>query len=126
MTLKNNGQDLGILALRLSIASLMLVHGLPKLMKLFEDGPIQFADPIGLGMTVSLVMTVFSEVFCSFAILLGFKTRIASLILAFTMVVAAFVVHGQDAWSSKEKAVLFLVSYITLVLTGGGKYSVSK
>ena len=121
-----NKNDLGLLFLRLSIAGLMLVHGIPKLMKLFSAGPIQFADPIGIGMTMSLIMAVITEVLFSVFILIGFKTRFASLALAFTMFVAAFIVHGQDPWKVKEKAVLFLCAYLTLILTGPGKFSISK
>jgi putative oxidoreductase len=125
-SVKSNMNDFGVLFLRLSLAALMLVHGLPKLTKLFAGEPIQFADPIGLGMAVSLGLAVFSEVFCSLAIAIGFKTRITSAFLAITMFIAAFVVHSSDSWSVKEKAVLYLCGYIVLIFTGGGKYSVNK
>lgn len=122
--MNKNGSDLGLLILRLGAGGLMLTHGLPKLMKLFAGGEIQFADPIGLGATVSLILAVFAEVVCSILIVLGLKTRLACVPSAFTMGVAAFVVHFSDPWGRKEKAILFLVMYVALLFTGPGKLSV--
>jgi len=71
--------DFILFVVRLSVAALMLTHGLPKLSKLMAGGEIQFADPIGLGPTLSLILVVFSEVFCSILIAIGFKVRLASI-----------------------------------------------
>lgn len=119
-------KDIGILILRLSAGGLMLVHGLPKLMKFFADGPIQFADPLGVGVTFSLILAIFSEVVCAIFILLGLKTKLASIPLAITMFVAAFMVHANDPWKVKEKAVFYMLVYIALFFTGSGKYSVDN
>jgi putative oxidoreductase len=37
--------------------------------------------------------------------------------------VAAFVIHGGDPWKKKEFALLYAVPFLTLILTGGGRYS---
>ena len=42
------------------------------------------------------------------------------------MVVAAFVVHFDDPFGRKEKAVLYLVGYMIIFLLGPGKYSIDK
>jgi len=118
--------DLGLLVLRVSISVLMLTHGFPKLMKLFSGGEIKFPDPIGIGATGSLSMAVFSEFFCSILVLIGFKTRWASIPLAITMFVAAFVIHGSDPFGRKEKAILYLVTYIVLFITGSGRFSLDR
>jgi putative oxidoreductase len=39
------------------------------------------------------------------------------------MVVAAFVIHADDPWGKKEFALLFAAGFLTLVLTGPGKFS---
>lgn len=124
--LKNSGHDFSLLTLRLAAGGLMLIHGLPKLMKFFSHGEIQFADPIGIGATPSLVLAVFSEVLCSLALMIGYKTRLFAIPLAITMIVAAFIVHANDPWGVKEKAILYLVMYISLILGGSGKYSFDK
>lgn len=117
---------IGLLILRLFSGGLMLVHGVPKLMNLFTQSPIQFPDPIGVGATVSLALAVFSEFICAVLIILGFKTRWATIPLIITMAVAGFVVHFSDPFGRKEKAILYLVMYVTLFFTGAGKYSVDK
>ena len=100
----------------------MLFHGLPKLMS-FAERKSSFADPIGLGSTVSLTLTVGAEFFCSIFIILGLFTRIALVPLMFSMCVIIFVVHGDDPWKDKELALFYLVSYIGIFMAGPGRYS---
>lgn len=104
----------------------MLTHGIPKMMKLFAGGEIQFADPIGLGAAASLILTVFAEVICAALIVVGFKTRWATIPLIITMIVATFVVHADDPFGKKEFALLYAVGYLAISLLGAGKYSVDK
>ena len=104
----------------------MLTHGWPKLTKLISTGEFQFGNPIGLGEEVSLVATIFAEFVCSILIIIGFKTRLASIPLIFTMAVAAFIVHGADPIGTKEKALLYFVGYLVIFLIGSGKYSVDE
>jgi putative oxidoreductase len=40
------------------------------------------------------------------------------------MLVAAFVVHGDDPWSKKELALLYAIPFLTLGLTGPGRFSI--
>jgi putative oxidoreductase len=114
------------LILRIGFGGFMLTHGIPKMMKLFAGGEIQFADPIGLGATASLVLTVFAEVVCAALIVVGFKTKWATYPLIFTMLVAAFVVHADDPLGKKEFALLYAVGYLAISLLGAGKYSIDK
>ena len=120
----NFSSDVIILILRLSIAALMLTHGLPKLSKLLAGGEIQFADPIGLGSKLSLVLVVFSEVVCSAFIAIGYKTKLATLPLIFTMLVAAFIIHINDGIYKQEKAILYILVYLSLLITGSGRFSI--
>ena len=122
--LKVLNQDIGILFFRVAIGLLMIFpHGFSKLVG-FGDKMDSFPDPIGLGSPVALGLTVFAEVICSLMIILGIKTRYFATPLFITMAVAAFHIHASDPWNVKEKAILFGVAYFTLILTGGGKYSV--
>ena len=117
-------KDVGILVLRIASSLLMLFpHGVSKLLG-FGDKMQNFPDPLGIGSTLSLTGAVFSEVVCSILILLGVKTRWFAIPAFFTMIVAAFIVHGNDPWNVKEKAICFAVMYLVLIITGGGKYSV--
>lgn len=116
--------DVALLFFRVSIALLMLTHGLPKLQKFFSDEPIAFASVFGMSESLSLGLTVFAEVFCSILILVGLGTRFAAIPLIFAMAVAAFYIHAADPFSSKEMAVFYLVGFTFLLITGAGKYSV--
>ncbi len=113
-----------VLILRLSIAALMIMHGLPKLTKLLAGGEIQFADPVGMGAAFSLCLAVFAEFFCSIFIGIGLGTRLASIPLIVTMIVAAFIIHGSDPIGKKELALLYLLIYLTLLVVGSRKFSV--
>ena len=106
------------------MAALMLTHGLPKMDMLFSGDPIQFPLVMGMSPALSLALAVFAEVFCSVLLLTGMATRLATIPLIITMSVAVLSVHAADAFAKKEMAILYLVSYVILLLAGSGKYSI--
>ncbi len=114
--------DISILLLRIGIAAFMLTHGLPKLQALSND-PVQFPGVLGMSPSLSLGLTVFAEVICSVFILLGFGTRLAVIPLIITMLVAVFYVHASDPFAKQEMGLLYFLTYVSLLLTGAGKYS---
>ena len=114
--------NLVLLILRLIIAILMLTHGVPKLEKLIT-GDFNFPDPIGLGSTISLILTVFAQFICSILIAFGFGTRMAVIPLIITMVVILLIVHGDDSMFDHYNVLLYLLGYFILLITGSGKYS---
>lgn len=136
--------DWGSLFLRVSFSLTMIMgHGYGKLMQLFGSDPIQFADPFGLGPTVSLVLAVFGEFVCPILIILGFKTRIFAIPAIATMITAAFIAHAADpffpGWvtgavaehpvlitPNKEYAALYLFGFISIMLIGSGRISLDK
>jgi putative oxidoreductase len=115
--------SLGILVLRLAVGGLMLIqHGWSKLAD-FAEKKESFPDPIGLGSEISLGLAVFAEVGCSVLLIFGLLTRLASIPLLITMAVAVFLVHAADPLSAKELPILYLVTYLTLLIAGPGRYS---
>ncbi len=116
--------DAGKLLLRVAFGGMMIPHGVSKLDRL-ENGfsAIKFADPIGLGQEASLILTILVEIGCSAMIILGVNTRWFLIPLMITMFIAAFVVHGADPFSKKEKALLYLAGYLAIFLLGSGRYS---
>jgi putative oxidoreductase len=123
---KSPANDLALLTGRVAIAALMLVHGLPKMEMLFSGDLIQFPPVFGMSAELSLALTVFAEVFCSILILVGFGTRLATIPLIITMLVATLLIHGADVFAKKELALLYLLVYVILFFTGSGKYSVDQ
>lgn len=115
--------NIALLFLRVSIGILMLTHGTGKFMTLLEGGPIEFADPIGIGPAASLALAVFAEFICSLLLIFGVATRFTILPLIVTMLVAGFIVHADDVFHVKEKAFLFLTVFITIAIAGAGKIS---
>jgi putative oxidoreductase len=116
--------DVGLLFLRVAAGALLgLAHGLPKLTG-FADKAETFSDPLGVGSTASLVLAIFGELVCSAAVAMGLATRLAAIPAAFTMLVAAFVVHAEDPFGKKELAIVYAAMFIALILTGPGRLSI--
>jgi putative oxidoreductase len=120
--LNNSTVQLSLFMLRLAAGGFMLTHGFPKLERLI-NGNFRFSDPIGLGPEVSLVLVVFAEFFCAILVIIGLGTRLATLPLIIAMSVAAFVANANAAFAKKELALIYLVSFVILLLTGPGKIS---
>ena len=118
--------NLCLLLGRLVVGIFMMVHGLPKLNKLTSGEEIKFADPFGLGPTITLGLAVFAEVICAIFIILGLGTRLASIPLIVTMAVVAFYAHASDPFAVKEKPILFLLIFLMLLVFGSGRYSIDR
>lgn len=116
--------DIIILLLRVSIGVLMLVHGIPKLIKLVSGEPIIFPNVFGMGPGLSLTLSAFAEVFCSLLILVGFGTRLATIPLIISMLVASLLIHSADPFAVKELSLHYLLVYITLLIAGSGRFSI--
>lgn len=117
-------KDIILLVVRVFIGFAMLSHGFPKLQMLLEGGKIEFYDFIGLGPLVTLILTVIAEFACSILLILGLFTRISLGFLIFTMIIAAFVVHGGDLFEKREMSLIYLSVYLLLMACGAGKVSV--
>ena len=90
---------IGLFLLRFTFSAMMLSHGIPKLLNLIQ-GNLDFGDPIGIGALASLILTVIAEAICPLLIIIGYKTRLASIPSIINMGVAAFIFHGSDTLAS--------------------------
>ncbi len=123
----SKSMDIGLFVFRVTISAFMLFgHGLGKLNKLISGVEIKFFDPFGVGVTFSFVLAIASEFFAAALIIVGLFTRLSSLSLIITMFVAGFMYHADDPFGGKEKSLMYLVSYILLLITGPGKYSLQS
>lgn len=114
-----------MLVLRLGIGILMMMHGYNKLVH-FADKQHTFMNFMGLGSTISLVLVVFAEFFCSLFLILGLFTRLASIPLIIATLVMIFKAHNGDILGEGEHAALYLTGYLVLLLLGPGKISVDS
>jgi putative oxidoreductase len=125
--MKSKTQDLALLIFRLGIGGAMLYgHGWRKLMKAINSETITFSDPIGLGVELSMYLTIFAEVFCSALIIIGLFTRLATVPLIFTMMVVIFVIHAGEPFGKIETPMLFLLGYVMIAAVGPGRYSLDS
>jgi putative oxidoreductase len=122
---KSFALDLALFVLRVSSGGIMMTHGWNKLMN-FQDKSVSWPDPLHVGHSISLGMTVFAELFCAGLLVVGLFSRLALVPLIFLMTVAVFVIHAGDSFGDKEHAVLFLVPYAVLFLSGPGLYSLDS
>jgi putative oxidoreductase len=134
-SVSKNSNDIASLVLRLGFGFMMVFgHGLGKLESLINGGEIMFPTLLGLPPIVGLILAVFAELLAAFAVLIGFKTRLASIPIVITMAVAAFYIHLSDplfaavakGGASKEFALVYLVGFLGTLLLGSGKYSVDS
>jgi putative oxidoreductase len=122
--INSNILDWWLLLIRILLGVFMLTHGIPKIMKLASGEEVHFVDPIGIGAKASFILMVFAEFLCSILIILGVFTRLATIPLMIGMFVATFISHGGDPFSGKELALLYLLFFATICVTGSGKYSI--
>ncbi|MDR9414674.1 MAG: DoxX family protein [Gracilimonas sp.] len=111
--------------LRFGAGALIFTHGLPKLIKVFS-GDFSFADPIGIGPELSLILAAFAEGICGIFVVVGLWTRLSAFILTINMAVAFFFAHAGDPFSAKEMSLLFLLMFVVILFTGSGKYAVDE
>ena len=128
--MKQNSLSTGLLILRISLGVLMLLHGIAKIM-----GGVEGIENnlIGKGMPGFIAYGVYvGEVIVPLMMIVGFRTRLAALIFAFNMLVAALLAHPNDIFALTERGIyaletlaLFLFGGLALFFTGGGKFAIS-
>lgn len=122
----DNKVSIGMLLLRLvSGLTMAFSHGLGKMEK-YSTSVDSFPDPIGLGSQISLLLTIFAELFCGIFIAVGFATRFTVIPLLITMATAFFIIHGDDPFVKQEMSFIYLAMYLVIFIVGPGKYSVDK
>lgn len=114
--------NFAMLILRLGVGVLVASHGYSMLVH-FSSLKLHFLNFFGLGSTVSLSLAVFAEFFCSIFLILGLFTRLALIPIIIVMAVALFKVHNGQLFEAGERASIYLVTCLALLLCGPGKIS---
>lgn len=89
-------QELGALALRLALGSILLAHGIMKLTVFGIDGTIGYFASLGLP-AIAAQLTIFGEVAGGLALIVGMFTRLAAL-LSLPILLGAVWAHAGFGW----------------------------
>lgn len=123
-TTSEKNYSFSLLVLRIGLSfSMIYLHGFPRLIN-FNEISYEFADPLGMGTVTSLSLVVFSEFFCSLLLIIGLFTRWSCIPLIITMIVATWIINGGKGFIFQEKSFIYLITYIGLLISGGGYFSI--
>ncbi|NKQ10577.1 DoxX family protein [Pseudomonas sp. SST3] len=121
--------DIGKLVLRVSVALLILLHGIAKL----QNGIDGIAGMLGgYGLPAFIAYGVYlGEVVGPILVIIGLFTRIGALLMVGNMLFAFGLAHLQELFSlgqsggwALELQGMFLFGSISIALLGAGRYSV--
>lgn len=121
-----------LLVLRLTVGGVMLVHGLQKLGYFGGggwSGSMGFLTGMGIPALIA-ALVILGESLGALSLILGFLSRFCALSIGIIMIGAIALVHGKNGFSAGnggyEMHLLILGSCLTLVLAGGGKWSIDR
>ncbi|MEX1000701.1 MAG: DoxX family protein [Crocinitomicaceae bacterium] len=124
-------QSLGILIIRLSLGILMLLHGIAKLSQ-GVAGIENMLESKGIPGFVAYGVYI-GEVIAPLLLIVGYRTRIAAILLFLNMLVIVFIAHPENLLSvsshggwKMELAGLYLFGSLALIFMGGGDYALSS
>jgi putative oxidoreductase len=124
-------EDLGKLILRLTVAILLLLHGVAKILGGVGgiSGMLQ-----GIGLPGEFAYGVYvGEVAAPLLVIIGFYARIAALVMALNMVAAVYLGHLEDIFAlgrgggwAVELQAFYLFTALAVALIGPGRFSVRE
>jgi putative oxidoreductase len=119
--------QLGLLVLRVSAGLMMATHGYAKIFGGRREGFTQGVADMGFPAPAFFAWAAaLSELVGGVTLALGLGTRVSAFLIYMTMLVAAFVRHGDDPFAKKELALLYLAVMFFFLLYGGGKWAIEK
>lgn len=122
--------DIAKLILRVSVGVLILFHGIHKVIY-GVSGVKSMLNSAGLSEFFAYGVYI-GEVISPIFIILGLYARVASLVLAFNMLVAIFLAYGFSFSLSKygglamESPLIFFIMSLVIFLLGSGRYGVNS
>lgn len=135
---KTDHTDLSALLARLTLALVILPHGLQKTLGWFGGYGFQgtlgyFTGTLGIPLMIA-VLVIAAESLGAISLALGFLTRFSAASLAVVMAGAIAMAHWENGffmnWSGQQQGegfeyhLLVIGLALALVVSGGGKYSV--
>ena len=118
---RGKGVSLLIFVVRVFFGVLFFTHGLDKMMN-FNELSLNYPSVMGLGSYTTLMVTIFCEFCCSLFLIAGLITRIVTIPMIVAMGVAFFDIHDA-MFPEGELALIYLIMFTVLFITGPGRYS---
>jgi putative oxidoreductase len=119
--------DKGLFLLRLGLGIVFVMHGWQKLFVIGHEGLTGFFGAAGIPFpAINAAIATAVELGGGLALITGLGTRLAGVLLAFTMLVAVTVVHLPNGFflpNGYEFALSLLFANGAIALTGAGSYS---
>ncbi|HOY39127.1 MAG: DoxX family protein [Bacteroidales bacterium] len=122
--------DIGLLILRVSVAALMLLHGIPKLIYGVESIQ-QLLISKGLPGFAAYGVYI-GEVVAPILLIAGFRARLASLVFVINMIVIIITAHSNEVFAigkygglQLELIYLYMTGALSIFFTGAGKLAIS-
>lgn len=126
----NRNNDLAALMLRLSLGSVLLAHGLLKMLVFTLPGTAGFFESVGFPGWTAYVVAPF-EVLAGLTLVIGLHARTVAL-ASLPVLLGALAVHAGNGWLFSNKnggwefpALLVLLA-VAVALLGDGRYSVGS
>ncbi len=123
-------EDFSLLLLRLFIGGIFFVYGVKKI-QTFDNYVTLFADKIAMPFPIfNLYLVIFVEVVGGLMLIFGVLSRVASIPLIATMIVAMLTVNIHNGFPASKFGIELNLAYIAILLIifsfGSGKVSVDN
>lgn len=126
--MKNNiYAEYGLLIFRVLLSLMLYInHGHEKLFH-FDQMLAKIPDPLHIGKMPGLLLATFTDVLCSFFLLVGFRTKAAAVMVAFNTLAAFILVQHMEITSLRgEIAALYFCGAMLLAFAGPGLFSIDR
>jgi uncharacterized membrane protein YphA (DoxX/SURF4 family) len=121
---QGSSSDVGILFLRIFIGAVMLLHIVGKLQN-FSNLSLHFQSLLGFSGVTSLSASVIVEGLFAAMIITGVGVRLASILMTIVSAVAfvELALASQITSDVAKLEFIYMGIYLTLAISGGGKYA---
>ena len=113
--------DRAILFLRFFVGVLIALHIIDKLQTYNFVLTGYPALLFGSSLATFVIFTSLEALFATM-IIIGYGTRFAAFVMALGMFVEIFIIYPSLGWFGVERQLLYIGIYVTLVLSGSGRY----
>jgi len=121
--LKPVNTDAGTLLLRIIFGAVFIYAGYFKLTHYSMILPM-WKDYLGIGLTFSFNLVLWSELIGGTMVVIGLLTRLAVIPLFIIMIVVCFIAMASKPLTEKEFEIFLLLASLVIFNAGSGKYAV--